>query len=643
MIRIIDAITLAHTKLRTHKIRTGITIGIAGILFGVIVGGVVIVQGIFTSVETFSKEGLNNRSIMAVTRMSSPFNAYQNLENEQFVKDVEAEHSRITALKTVAARKYTIPYNPATEDPSPISVDEKTGKRFIDHSDTSKPAVIAVAKAYAEKKYKPFDIDGYLADYPSARVLDNNSRVRPLDAASFEFMQDGKEKILRSEAEQLKGNEELNPALVIMNQSVVEPFINTSVAFDPAKGEIPVIIPFDVAEKLLGFQKLKANATTQNRYDRLSEVRNRIGEVTATFCYRNAASQYLVQEAESQRRDFEKNGKKKEYVKPALTYKPVSRTDCGAVEVESDTRSAAEKAYTNRYIEYQKEIGTYQGEPVQYKVTVRAVGVSKNAPGANARGGSVDISGMVESLLGSWLGYDQWIIPPAMLKEVPEKYRPTELFRLEEQKNVSQPQSMSAIAFEEFMVEFDDVNEARVAMKRGETSNFSGGEISAYPFGSSSVLVAEAKDMFAKVIFWALIGVSGIAIIILGSVIGRTVAEGRREGAVFRAIGARRGDIGGIYATYALLLSLRVVIFAVLLGVVIALIVEVLFAGQATVGARFAYASVDTPYEFHFLGLNTWYIPIIAGAILVVGLVASIIPIIRSARRNPIKDMRDDT
>ena len=643
MIRLVDAVTLAHTKLRTHKVRTGITIGIAGILFSVIVAGVIIVQGIFTSVENFSKEGLSSRSIMAVGRMNNPFNAYQNLENEKFIKDVEDEHARMVAVKTAAARKHIIPYNAATEDPSPISVNEENGKKFIDQSDTSKPAVIAVAKAYAQKRYKPFNIQGYLADYPSARILDNNSRVQPRDSASFDFMQDGKEKKLRDETNQLQGKDELVPSLIIMNQSIVEPFINSAVAFDPSKGEIPVIVPFDAAEKLLGLKKLSANAPTQTRYDRLNEVRKRIGEVTAVFCYRNTASQYLVQEAESQRRDFEKNGTKKGYVKPSVLYKPVSRTDCGAVEVESDSRTVIEKAYTNRYVEYQKEIGTYQGEPVQYKVLVRAVGVSKSAPVGGENGMVVDIGGMVEGLLGSWLGYEQWVIPPALLKQVPAQYRPEELFRIEEQKNVNQLQGMSAIALEEFIVEFDDVNEARLAMKRGETINYGSGEISAYPFGSSAVLMAEAKDMFMQIILWALVGVGGIATIILGSMIGRTVSEGRREGAVFRAIGARRSDIGGIYATYALLLSLRIVVFALVLGVAIALVVELLFSSQATLGARFAYASIETPKKFHFFGLNTVYLPIIANAIILVGLVASIIPIIRSARRNPIKDMRDDT
>lgn len=643
MIRFIDSIVLAYTKLRVHRVRTGITVGIAGMLFGVILAGVIVVQGVFTSIERFGEEGLNDRSILVAGRMSNPFNAYQNLENESFIKEVEVKHASIVAQKTAAAKKHGISYNASTEDVSPVSVDEETGRKYIDHSDTSNAAVVAAARDRAVKNYTPFDIEGFLKPYPSARVLDNNSRVQATGGATLEYMQDGVETALLSEDERIAAtNNTMHPELVVMNQSVVESFINTEVQFDASKGEIPVIIPFSVAESLLGLEKLSAKASTQDRYDRLNEVRSRIGEVTASFCYRNTASQRLLSEASSYQKEFEKNGSKPDYVTPSVVYKPLSKTECAAVEVEKDTRSSYVKTLADKYVAYQKEIGMYPGDPVQYKVTVRAVGVSKDALGAGEQAAAIDVSSMVQSLLGSWLGYDQWVIPPAMLEEVPEKYRPAELFNLDESK-VSRELGQSGIAMEEYFIEFDDPNEARAAMQATRSANYSEGDISVYPFGSSALLMDEVKDMFAKIVLWSLIGVGGIAAIILGSIIGRTVAEGRRESAIFRAIGARRSDIAGIYTTYTLLLSLRVAFFALLLGMVIALVVELLFAEQATLGARFAYASIDTPETFHFFGLDTWYVPLILAAIIAVGLIAAVIPIIRSARRTPIKDMRDDT
>ncbi len=643
MIRFIDSIVLAHTKLRTHRVRTGITIGVAGILFGVILAGVIVIQGAFTSIDRFGKEGLNERSILAAGRMSQSFNVYHHLENQDFIKEVEARHESIVAQKTAAAKKYSIVYNAAAEDPSPVSIDEETGKKYIDTRDASRGAVALVSRDRAVKSYEPFDIEGFLKPYASARILDNNSRVQALGGATFEYMQDGIETALRGEDEQIIPADVMRPELAVINQSIVEPFINTSVKFDPSKGEIPVIIPFGVAEKLLGLKKVPTKATTQEKYDRLSEVRSRIGEVTASFCYRNAASQQLVSQARSQQEDFEKNGKKATYVAPSVTYKALNASSCAAVEVEKDTRSAFAKDAANRYVAYQKETGEYLGDPVQYKITVRAVGVSKDAPGTGVgQSTAIDISGMMQSILGSWLGYDQWVIPPAMLKQVPEQYRPTELFNLDENQNTRQL-GETGIAMEEYLIEFDDASEARAAMRASSGANYGNGDISVYPFGSSALLMDEAKDWLAGAVLWALVGVGGVAVIILGSIIGRTVADGRRESAIFRAIGARRSDIAGIYTTYTLLLSLRVALFALVLGAVIALAVELLLAEEATLGARFAYASVDTPATFHFFGVDTWYIPIILATIIIAGLIAAIIPIILSTRRNPIKDMRDDT
>jgi ABC-type antimicrobial peptide transport system permease subunit len=151
------------------------------------------------------------------------------------------------------------------------------------------------------------------------------------------------------------------------------------------------------------------------------------------------------------------------------------------------------------------------------------------------------------------------------------------------------------------------------------------------------------KDMFAQVMLWALLAIGGVAIIILSSIIGRTVSEGRRESAVFRAIGARRLDIASIYGVYTLLLSVRVALFAVVLGLAVSLTLELLFTEQATLAARYAYAAADAAPSFHFFSFISWFVPLIVAAIILFGLLASVIPVIRSARRNPITDMRDDT
>ena len=129
MIRFIDTVILAHTKLRTHKVRTGLTLGVAGILFGIILGVIFVAQGVFDSVERFSEEGLADRAIVAVSKWSDAYyNQYEHAEDEDFIAEVKATHEALVVKKTTAAKKYNVSYDAKSEDPSPIIIDRETKK-----------------------------------------------------------------------------------------------------------------------------------------------------------------------------------------------------------------------------------------------------------------------------------------------------------------------------------------------------------------------------------------------------------------------------------------------------------------------------------------------------------------------------------
>lgn len=642
MIRFLDAATLAYTKLRTHKIRTGITVGVAGILFGLILAIVFVTQGVFDSLARFSNEGLNDRAIVSVMHITPAYPVYEHMEDPEFIALVEAKHRQIVNTKTTAAKEHGVEYIPERDDPSPIEVDTKTKKKRISEDAMQAKAVQEVAKELRQKNAVPFDIDEHLSKYASARVLTDNIPLIGDATDQMGYMKNGKDPALLTEQEKVEvqtGGSSEAPSLLITNQSISDPFINTSVKFDASKGDIPVIVPFKSAEKLLGLKKLSHDATTQAKYDRLQEVRDRIGEITAEFCYRNAASQQLLARAISQKEMQEDAGDA--YVTPVLQYSLPATNSCDTPVVTTDARSDMQKQAEAARVRYEKEISEFIGEPVQYKVKVQVVGVAGDMP----EGGSlVDVGGLVQSLLGSWLSYgEQWVIPADMMRQIPEDKLPAVLgMSLANNQGKS---SFGLAVVEQYMVEFDDFEEARTFLRDSGAfgGQMSGDDTYVSPYGSSTLLVAEMKDWFAVALLWTLLVVGGIAVIIMSSIIGRTVSEGRRESAIFRAIGARRADIGSIYGMYALLLSVRVVLFAVILGVFLALVAEFLLSSQATLAARYAYAAADAQASFHFFSVVSWYVPCILAAILVSGIVASIIPVIRSARRNPIKDMRDDT
>lgn len=641
MIRFFDAVVLAHTKLRTHKIRTGIAIGIAGILFGLILGVIFVSQGIFDSLARFNNEGLNNRPVVNVLNVDKPFRVFDHTRDKQFIAEVKQVHSEWIAKKQAAAKKHNVPYDAERDDPSPVLIDDETKEEYIE--EMNHRAVEVAAKA--RKKPNTFNIYDYIKPYGGSVVHKGNKSLVGLPGGSLDHMKDGKE--FSGETGEIPDNLNYNNSgprgLTVMSQSLTDPFINTDNAFDPSKGELPMVVPFSDAEKLLNLKPLGKEATTQQKYDRLKEVRERASEVTVSFCYRNEASRQLLSEARSQLLYEKKNKKKDSYVEPRVRYQLPTDDSCGAVTVVSDKRTAKEKDFDARQDAFEKEIGIYIGEPEQYKLNLRAVGISGDSPSMS--GSAFDVGTLVNGILGSWLGYDTWFIPSDLLKQVPQESRPETIF-----SGVWDDVSIDATAgrgspMKSYLVEFKNKDDARAFLKDNSgTDAFTLPEAAmAMSFGSSMLLVEDMRERLSVALMWTLLVVGGVAVVILGSIIGRTVSEGRRESAIFRAIGARRGDIGLIYGTYAFLLSLRVVLFTVALGLILALAVEVWIGKEATLATRYAYAATETDASFHFLGLFAPQVLLVIAAIIIFGMVAAVIPMIASARRNPINDMRNDT
>lgn len=635
MIRSTDVLVLAYTKLRARKIRTSVTVAIAGLLFGFLVLIVIVAQGVLDSATRFSSEGLNSRYIIDVARTDNKaFNIYDNLTNPDVVRRVETEHAAHVAKKQAAARKYGIEYDARNEDPSPIVIDQETKEKIVSDKYLDSSSVAAVAEALEAEQYKPFDVSAYIDPYKTAKIIGEH-RVLHQFENTLRFMKDGKEASLSSSSEvdrSMSPGDDDNKSLTVLDSSVAEPFISNR-TYDPASGEIPAIIPYSDAEKLLGLKKLEPSVSTQQQLDRIQEVRRRVGEITAKFCYRNSASQALVTQAINQQKEIVDNRNNPDYVKPTLLYAVPSSANCGAVVVQSDSRTSIEKKQADNQKNYEKEIGTYIGEPEQHKVIVRGVGVSSDLGFEGEV--SFSVAQIIKGIFSSSLGYQTWNIPSALLAKVPESSRPAAVF--EPSSDTKTPFSIEA-----YLVEFTDKAEARELLSKAGFFGANNGSVYAAPFGSSSLVVDEMRSWFETALLWIVGVVSLVAIIILSGMIGRTIADGRKESAVFRAIGARRGDIARIYSTYTLLLSLRIVLFAAFFGIVSALALNMMLWHDATIGAQLAFGASNPKLEFHFIGFGSWYLPVIVAVIIGVGLLAMVIPLLRNSRRSPINDMRDD-
>ena len=64
MIRLRDAFMMATTKLRTRRVRTALTVAIAGLLFGAVLAVALVVGGVFRSIDAMTEKSMAGRYII---------------------------------------------------------------------------------------------------------------------------------------------------------------------------------------------------------------------------------------------------------------------------------------------------------------------------------------------------------------------------------------------------------------------------------------------------------------------------------------------------------------------------------------------------------------------------------------------------
>lgn len=631
MIRPLDAITLAYTKLRARKIRTAVTVAISGLLFGVLMATVFITSGILQSVEEFGKSGIGERYIVKTFPMGDGNMQNDPLFNPGVVKRVEELHKARVEAKKAEATRLGIEYSPEIEDPALVAVIEGETEKSINFQSQGNPAVKQALREYNEKNNKPFDIRDYTKGYD----VKSYPELRTVQPATGELrpMEQGKESaIVESTSLQKKQasfqEESESHALRLIDSSITQPFM--SAEFDPASGSTPVLLPYSQVERRLGLKPLDSSTTKQQRIERINEVRSRASEITIDMCYRNSASSELLNEAIRIDKEIAQKAKDKDYQKPALVYAIPEATSCGAVSIKEDTRTTSQKQRDDKQAEFDRKFNE-KIDPEQYKLELQVVGVTPVVSAGQQGSLASAITLMFSPSIDEY-----WSVPAQLFSKLPAEKRPDVIFG-----DHSSEQTMN-FNRSESLVEFNTLESARKFLKDYECTFTCGKGLLPMPFGSSSLIIADARYWIETILYWIVIGIATIAAIILTGMIGRTVADGRRETAVFRAIGARRSDITTIYTTYTLLLSFRIVVFAIILGLGLAFAVEWWMSAETTSAAQLTFGVTDMSKTFHFFGLNSVYTLVIPASIIAAALVAMIIPLLRNVRRNPIKDMRDE-
>lgn len=629
MIRPLDAFTLAVTKLRTRKIRTSVTVAIAGLLFGLVMIVVIVSDGVFTSVEQMTSKSMTGRYIIGGMQ---PYTDTSNLyADKTLIARAKAEYKALIADKKAEAKRLGIEYDAATEvNP----VDTMDGQESLSSSSPITQKLINEEMQKITPRLTLEDFKKIAAPYQPLNFYE----VQMLSAkdGNIAEMKKGQEEFT---ARSQDGNG-MQPDIQEMSRvpkALLVSYLFKDYKWQASSGHIPVVVSQKRAAQLANLPAPKSDAPAAERLNYINALRQKANGTTFAACYRNLSSSNQIAEALAAEKQIAEKKNDKTYQKPSYLLVTPDPSSCGAAVVVQDKRTAEEKAYFDKQRQFDTKFGLYSA-PVQQKIVYEVVGVAPNGwADMDQNAFSTGIGGLVSMMLMTQSF--RFAVPDELYARLPNKSSLDAILAPSNQQQLN----MNG----QFYAEFTNAANARdFAEEQSCTYGPSGCEpktkrFNLQPFGSNSIGLDEAKRVINSVLLWAIGIVGCIAALIAGFTIGRTIADGRRETAVFRAIGFKRMDISQVYATYTLLLSLRIVIFALAIGLIAALVINHFFWVDTTSQLRLVLGLYDDDSRFSYVG---WSIKLLlaAGAVILAGFVGMVLPLLRNVRRNPIADMRDE-
>ncbi len=634
MLRILDASKLALTKLRTRKIRLAVTIIVAGLLFGVVVFGLTVLRASMASIGRFSRDTMSTRYLLAYSNHNKD-------QSELFYNTPQDAKDRILALhkqhiadKKAAAKALGVEYDEKSEEEPIMKINQDDSGSLNRNS----WAVKTFLRQYTDEKnpLKPERIDAAAKRFGSSvtyRIQNVGGRDGSLDV-----MIGGREDFQRNkEAVPEQLNEFVSAAgyQEILDESLLNYYFLPHRAH-AASNEIPVFISYNDAAVLLGKKPLPTTAQPQQHIERIRELRNEAGNITIQVCYRNNASSHLIQQALDQQRTAANKPKNEFDVKPSIEYALPAADSCGGAIVKKDNRSASEKMADEKLQKFNQQFSTENITPQQAKLTYRVVGLLPDTAYGD------DLKSKLAGALNANMP-SRWIIPKQTFEAGAAKtYLPNIL--------TTERQELSGGLSDTTIYEFIDAEHARAfyhatmcnVQPKDKDLCVDGVSNFTRPFGSNSLVIEELQQQLTPILWYSLLGVIGVAAFILMLTISRTVADSRKESAIFRALGATRLDIAQIYVMYTLLLAGLIALFAIVAGLIGAGVIDVLYSADFSTAARYIIMPRDLNTTFQLFTFDPLIIALAAVSIVAAALIGSILPLVRNTRRNPMKDMRDE-
>ena len=662
MIGLLDTFTLARTKLRTKRILLIVTIVISGLLFGVLIGGLIIITGATQSATKFFETTQNGRYLVSV-QPYVPGSVHQSLSNfdqpskEKTAELLALEKDYIAKQKTLFQQQ-KLPFDPTTVPPiltaNPFGARDENGVIF--------KTINQESPAYPE--YVKRKLQEYIKTAPNTtqKITERSKRygatatysasILSTTSGALTFLADGKEHLDKKASsnnnamyDDPRATNVKQATYVRTDKAVIDRFIFPPNAARTARPDaIPVVLnTTEIASlfgKQLGIAQKPTDTTKQAGW--YKDLYQKSNGLTYTYCYRSQGERDLIQKTMQTNTDMVEKKNDPTYQPPALQYTLPTET-CGPLTVKKDSRSAEQKTIEAKQETIQKQLGTYK--PLEHKLLTFQIVGAFNLTDITMQEGPV---AYVSLLLGST--YQQGaFIPQQLYDALPDDALRDAILLGGTPPSDDIDGQLAKDGIKPIIISFPSIDAARAFIKQ-ESCDFASGDVrsckkgvflSAY--GTNYLAVEEFGDFIRTYLPYILGVIMAIATIIIWVTMARVIIDSRRETAVFRALGAKRRDIASVYLTYSLMVAGLIAVFAFILGLGLAFLADRYISAPATAFAQVAYGTFDaTAPSFHVIGFNIPLLALLAGAIILISLIAVTPPLIRNVRRSPIRDMRDE-
>ena len=331
MITLRDSMVLAVTKLRTRKVRTIITILLASMLFGLLITASMVTTGVFDSIDNIRKDGLTSQYIVTVSKArNDPLAVQKLLRDPVLVDEAKQRYTALVKKKTSEAERLGISYTQASDLPPYMQTSDDASTIRLNINDPNGIVYNLLAQKYGgQPAFNDAQLHSIADRYHATAFFYSQSysvkqgsslAVLPKDGEKFYNQTDSMSNI-SSQDSIIKSQFTISPS------NITDYFmLPNDAGWQPSSGALPIILPKDTVEQLLGLPQLADMATTTEKLNYLNVLRDKAETLTFSACYRNSASLNSIQQTLQQQKKLYRVRTRKLLRFFTLNSRPISLT-----------------------------------------------------------------------------------------------------------------------------------------------------------------------------------------------------------------------------------------------------------------------------------------------------------------------------